>query len=135
MDIDLGEGARHTAWGCGELGLALNKHLAGSAIDISEREFFEWARAGDVPDDQRRQALHEALVIMDAEETRRALFDDRASRRQVAELVLRCGADESRVWNNLLRLAAPDLEIKNLGEDEEWDKLLLWESGGRRVGF
>lgn len=135
MDIDPDEGSRQTTWGYGELGLALNKHLAGSSISISEREFFEWARAGDVPDEQRRQALHEALVIMDAEETRRALFDDRASRRQVAELVLRCRADESRIWNNLLRLAAPDLEIIDLGEDEEWDKLLLWESGGRRVGF
>ena len=129
------DGSRWTSTGCGELGLALSKHLAGSPITITEREFIEWAKAGDAPDDERRHALHEALLIMDAEETRRALFDGRASRRQIAELVVRCGGDENRLWNNLLQFAHPDLKIKELEEDLEWEKLMLWESGGRTVDF
>ena len=42
----------------------------------------------------------------------------------------RCGGDENRLWNNLLQFAHPDLKIKQLEEDLEWEKLMLWEAGG-----
>ncbi|MYH14973.1 MAG: hypothetical protein F4149_07335 [Gammaproteobacteria bacterium] len=44
------ERPRAHAHGCGELGLALSKHLAGCPIKISERDFIMWARAGAAPD-------------------------------------------------------------------------------------
>ena len=82
----LEEAAPSRAVDCwGGLGLSLAKHLAGSPIDISETEFIAWAKAGSPPDEERRFALHEALLNMHADETRRALFDGRATTRQVAE--------------------------------------------------
>ena len=48
-----------------------------------------------MPTGDHREALREALLIMDADETRRALFDGRASKRQIAKLVVRCGGDEN----------------------------------------
>lgn len=114
----------------GGIGLSLAKHLAGSPIDVSETEFIAWAKAGGPPDEERRFALHEALLNMHADETRRALFDGRATTRQVAELVIHCGADRSREWNALIRLAHPELEVEELEEDLAWEKALMWESAG-----
>ena len=80
---------RETQTGVGELGLALEKHLAGCPVNVSEREFILWASVGDAPDTDRRFALQEALMNMDAFVARRALYDGRASMGQVARLVVR----------------------------------------------
>ena len=71
------------------------------------------------------------LLIMDADETRRALFDGRASKGQIAKLVVRCGGDENRLWNNLLRLTNPELGVRELPYDLLWDKEMMWGSGWR----
>ena len=125
------DGARWTSTGCGELGLALEKHLAGWPLSISEADFFAWAITEDLPTGDHREALREALLIMDADETRRALFDGRASKRQIAKLVVRCGGDENRLWNNLLRLTNPELKVRELPYDLLWDKEMMWGSGWR----
>ena len=122
VDAPFVDEPRETSTGVGELGLALEKHLAGCPVDISEREFLLWARAGDAPDAARRFALQEALMNMDAAETRRALFDGRASMGQVARLVVRCNGDRNRFWNNLISFACPEVKIRDLGEDREWDR-------------
>ena len=122
---------RLTSTGCGELGLALEKHLAGWPFNISEADFFAWAKTEDMPTGDHREALREALLIMDADETRRALFDGRASKGQIAKLVVRCGGDENRLWNNLLRLTNPELKVRELPSDLLWDKEMMWGSGWR----
>ena len=113
---------RETQTGVGELGLALEKHLAGCPVNVSEREFILWARVGDAPDTDRRFALQEALLNMDAFEARRALYDGRASMGQVARLVVRCNGDRNRIWNNLISFACPEVKVRDLGEDPEWDR-------------
>lgn len=128
------EGLRCTQTGVGELGLSLIKHLAGSPISIREEEFIAWVKAGAVPDEQCRFALHEALMNMDAE-VRRALFDGRATRKEIAALAVHCGADRNPLWNNLIQIMFPELEPRTLPEDAEWEKLLMWEAGGHFVEF
>ena len=125
------DGMRLTSTGCGELGLALEKHLAGWPLKITEADFLAWAKTEDMPTGDHREALREALLIMDADETRRALFDGRASKRQIAKLVVRCGGDENRLWNNLLRLTNPELKVRELPYDLLWDKEMMWGSGWR----
>ncbi|MYI24624.1 MAG: hypothetical protein F4109_04240 [Gammaproteobacteria bacterium] len=83
-----------------------------------------------MPTGDHREALREALLIMDADETRRALFDGRASKRQIAKLVVRCGGDENRLWNNLLGLTNPGLKVRKLPYDLLWDKEMMWGQGG-----
>ncbi len=122
LDAPYDDEPRETQTGVGELGLALEKHLAGCPVDISERDFILWARAGDAPDADRRFALQEALLNMDADEARRALFDGRASMGQVARLVVRCNGDRNRIWNNLITFACPEVPVTDLGEDPEWDR-------------
>ena len=80
-----------------------------------------------VPDDDRRFALQDALMNKDAAEARRALYDGRASMGQVAnrlhrQLVVRCNGDRNRIWNNLISFACPEVKIRDLGEDPEWDR-------------
>ncbi|MCZ0942690.1 MAG: hypothetical protein OXJ53_06520 [Gammaproteobacteria bacterium] len=123
------------ARGDGALGYMLSKHLAGSAVKISEEEFIAWASAGTVLDDERKFALYEALVIMDAEEARTTLFDGRAPSKKIADLVVQVGADCNYFWNNLLRWAEPDTKIQELDPDLLWErsKLELCGEGGRHA--
>ena len=50
---------------------------------------------------------------------------------EVAKLVVRCGGDENRLWNNLLRLTNPELKVRELPYDLLWDKEMMWGSGWR----
>lgn len=68
---------------------------------------------------------------MHADETRRALLDGRASKRQITKLVIRCGGDENRLWNNLLQLTNPELRVRELPYDLLWDKEMMWGSRWR----
>lgn len=136
VDDPFDERPRAHAHGCGELGLALEKHLAGSPVNISERDFIMWARAGDAPDEERRFALREALLNMQARETRRAAFDGRASTRQVCRLVVRCGAETGPEWNALIRILHPEIQVPDLPENPMRDKALMWRTAGDGVmGF
>lgn len=124
------ERPRAHAHGCGELGLALEKHLAGCSVNISERDFILWARIGDAPDEAHRVALREALLNMQARETRRTAFDGRASTRQICRLVVQCGAATSPEWNSLIRILHPEIPVPNLPENPMRDKALMWRMAG-----
>ena len=125
------------ARGDGALGYMLSKHLAGSRVKISEEEFIAWALEGTVLDDERKFALYEVLINMDAAEGRIALFDGRAPAEKIAQLVVQVGADDCECWNNLLSWAVPEVEIKAIDPDLQWerDKLALWGDGEDGVLF
>ena len=130
VDDPFDERIRGHAHGCGELGLALEKHLAGCPTSITEQDFIMWARAGGVPNGELQWALREALLNMNAREIRFAVFDGRASTRQICHLVAQCGAAESPEWSDLIRVLHPTIPVPEVAMNPVREKALMWNSVG-----
>ncbi len=123
---------RVTRDGIGELGLALDKHLAGHPVRVDESDFIAWAREGRVPRLDQRLALREALLNFTSRDVLVAHQDGRASAKQVAALVVDVGGDENPAWNSLIRTHHPELTPRKIVRHPMADKLALWDIGGIR---
>ena len=106
---------------CGGLALSLDKHLAGCPLSIDEHEVFDWTKQGSVPDGESQWALGKVFLNMRSHEVWGTLFDGRACLDDIANLVILCGGDRNRLWNNMIRSVCPEVALAKLREDIGWE--------------
>ncbi|MYF07974.1 MAG: hypothetical protein F4149_07340 [Gammaproteobacteria bacterium] len=72
---------------------------------------------------------------MDIREVRSAVFDGRASTRQICALAAQCGAAESMAWNDMIRIPHPEIPVPDLPERPMYEKALLWGTAGDGIQY